>query len=178
MTTPADQVREARARAARRADQWTRRAVLDMVGESGGVLTERPIYEGSAVTRPDAEPMDALRTIGSGEAAARNAGRRYIRHAREAGSTWHEIAGALGLTAGDGETAAEAAYTYAAGSPDSDYARRYGRSFTWTCPSCDGTIHDRGLLSGPANDEEGHGRDCIRLAEAEAEWDAQWEAEA
>lgn len=73
---------------------------------------------------------------------------------------------------------AEAAYTYAAGSPDSDYARSYGRSFTWTCPSCDGAIRDRGLLAGPADDEEGHGRDCTRLAAAAAAWDAQWEAEA
>ncbi len=51
--------------------------------------------------------------------------------------------------------------------------RRYGPLVHVDLPSCDGTIHDRGLLSGPANDEEGHGRDCIRLAEAEAAWDAQ-----
>ncbi len=52
----------------------------------------------------------------------------------------------LGLTGGTGygETVAEAAYTYAAGDLDSAYARSYGRSFTWTCPSCDGTIHEPG----------------------------------
>lgn len=72
---------------------------------------------------------------------------------------------------------AEAAYTYAAGDLDSAYARSYGRLFTWTCPSCDGTIHDRGPYSGPENDEEGHARDCSRLA-AVAAFDAQWEAEA
>ncbi len=169
MTTQAD-----------RADQWTRRAILDMVRESGGHISERPIYLGSSVSRPDAEPMAALGTIRHVEAAARHNARRYIRDAREAGHGWHDIGAVLGMTGGTGygETVAEAAYTYPAGDLDSAYARDYGRSFTWTCPSCDAAIHDRGPYSGPANDKEGHARDCSRLAAAVAEREAQWEAEA
>jgi len=187
MTTQADRAdqldpgsRDARVRASSIADQWTRRAILDMVRESGGQISERPIYQGSSVSRPDAEPMAALGTIRYVEAAARHNARRYIRDAREAGHGWHGIGAALGLTGGTGygETVAEAAYTYAAGDLDSAYARSYGRSFTWTCPSCDGTIHDRGPYSGPENDEEDHARDCPRLAAVVAAFDAQWEAEA
>ena len=85
MTTQAD-----------RADQWTRRAILDMVRESGGHISERPIYLGSSVSRPDAEPMAALGTIRHVEAAARHNARRYIRDAREAGHGWHDIGAAAG----------------------------------------------------------------------------------
>jgi hypothetical protein len=76
-----------------------------------------------------------------------------------------------------GLTVAEAAYTYAAGSPHTDTAVRYGRSFVWRCQSCDQAISDRGLIAGPADDELGHAEDCPRLAVAIAEWDADWEAE-
>ena len=121
--------------------------------------------------------MAALGTIRYVEAAARHSARRYIRDARdarEAGHGWHAIGAALGLTGGTGygETVAEAAYTYAAGDVDSDLVRSYGRSFSWTCPSCDGTMHDWGPYSGPENDEEGHARDCSRLAAAVAAFDA------
>lgn len=56
-------------------------------------------------------------------------------------------------------------------------ARRYGRSFTWTCQSCDKAISDRGLISGPADNEHGHAGNCPRLAAAIARWDARWETE-
>ena len=86
MTTQADRAdqldpgsRDARVRASSVADQWTRRAILDMVRESGGQISERPIYQGSSVARPDAEPMAALGTIRYFEAAARHNARRYIR---------------------------------------------------------------------------------------------------
>jgi hypothetical protein len=52
----------------------------------------------------------------------------------------------------------------------------YGRSFGWTCRSCDKAISDRGPCNGPADDEHGHARNCTRLAATIADWDAQWEA--
>jgi hypothetical protein len=76
-----------------------------------------------------------------------------------------------------GLTVAEAAYTYAAGSPYTDTTARYGRSFLWRCRSCDQAISDRGLIAGPADDELGHTDNCPRLAAAIAEWNAGWEAE-
>jgi hypothetical protein len=71
---------------------------------------------------------------------------------------------------------AEAAYTYAAGRPDTEAPWR-PRSFTWRCQSCEQAINDRGLTAGPADDELGHAEDCSRLAGAVADWDASWEAE-
>jgi hypothetical protein len=74
-------------------------------------------------------------------------------------------------------TVAEAAYTYAAGSPYTGTAARYGRSFTWHCRSCDQAISDRGLIAGPTDDEVGHTDDCSRLATAIAAWNAEWDAD-
>jgi hypothetical protein len=75
-----------------------------------------------------------------------------------------------------GETIAEAAYTYAAGHPGTETARRYGRSVIWTCPSCDSLVSDRGPCNGPADDEHGHASTCRRLAATISAWQAQWEA--
>jgi hypothetical protein len=112
---------------------------------------------------------------------SRHAAREYIRAAREAGHGWDEIGQALGVVPGGdadqtGLTVAEAAYTYAAGRPDSEAPWR-PRSFTWRCRSCEQAISDRGLIAGPADDEPGHAGNCQRLAAAVAEWDAGWEAE-
>src|SRR5262249_47156167 len=112
---------------------------------------------------------------------ARHAARDYIRQPREAGHGWDQIGHALGVAPDAdadqaGLTVAEAAYTYAAGSPYTDTAVRYGRSFVWRCRSCDQAISDRGLLAGPADDEVGHTGDCARLAARAAEGAARLEA--
>ena len=70
---------------------------------------------------------------------------------------------------------AEAAYDEAADDPDSQYARIYGRSFMWTCPACRGTVRDRGLCNGPADDEQGHADGCSRLAGTIGDWEAEWD---
>jgi hypothetical protein len=115
------------------------------------------------------------------------AARDYVRQAREAGHGWDQIGEALGMGPGrnagrDATSAADAAYTYAAGRRDGEppWEPRY---FTWTCRSCDQHVSDQGLIAGLANDEIGHARDCSRLAadiaawNAEAaRWDADWEA--
>jgi hypothetical protein len=115
------------------------------------------------------------------ERAARDTALSYIRQARAAGHSWHQIGTALHLAPGSdpqqiADTTAEAAYTYAAGSADRTYAIRYGRSFTWTCHACDRNISDRGLGNGPADNEHGHASNCPRLDAAIAAWDAEWEA--
>jgi hypothetical protein len=98
-----------------------------------------------------------------------------IARAREAGMSWHEVGGALGvagLAPARGSSVAEAAWKYAAGRP----AHRSGRPgvFRWVCPDCGEVVSDRGPGGrSPAEDERGHAEGCHRLAAAVAEWPAQ-----
>jgi hypothetical protein len=165
-----------------RASAAARRAVTGLARDRGAEFTPRPEFPGSSTTVPDLDPLTGARAARDIELGARRAARDYLRAAREAGHSWDQIGQALGLTPNAdadqaGLTVAEAAYTYAAGSPCTDTAARYGRSFGWRCQSCNHTISDRGLIGGPADDELGHTEDCTRLAAAVAEWDAGWEAE-
>jgi hypothetical protein len=105
----------------------------------------------------------------------------YVRAAREGGHSWHDIGDALGLVPGPDaqqarDTIAEAAFSYAAGHPDTENTRRYGRSVTWNCHACDQAISDHGLSARPAEYERGHTEKCPRLAATIAAWDAEWEA--
>ena len=159
-----------------------RSAVIGLARGRGAEFTTRPMVPDSDLTVRDLEPLDGARAARDIELGARHAARDYIRQAREAGHSWDQIGQALGLAPNAdadqaGLTVAEAAYTYAAGSPHTDTAMRYGRSFVWRCRSCDQAIGDRGLIAGPADNEPGHAGDCGRLAAAVAEWDAGWEAE-
>jgi hypothetical protein len=160
------------------ASDAARRAVIGLARDRGFELSP----SSSAITGRDLEPLTGAHAARDIELASRHAARDYIRQAREAGHGWEQIGQALGLAPGAdadqaGLTVAEAAYSYAAGSPRTDTALRYGRSFLWRCRSCDQAISDRGLIAGPADDELGHAEDCARLAAAVAEWDAGWEAE-
>ena len=159
-----------------------RRAVAGLARDCGAESTTREASRGSGRTVRDLEPLDGARAARDIELAAKGTARDYIRQAREAGQTWDQIGQALGLAPGAdagqaGLTVAEAAYSYAAGSPHTDTAIRYGRSFLWRCRSCDQPIFDRGLIAGPADTEPGHTRTCPRQAAALADWDAGWEAE-
>jgi hypothetical protein len=151
--------------------------------EALAATVTRPMFPGDKEpTVRDVEPLAGARAARDLQLAARGTAREYIRQAREAGQSWEQIGQALGVAPGAdadqaGLTVAEAAYTYAAGSPHTDTAVRYGRSFVWHCPSCDQAISDCGLIAGPADDELGHTGDCPRLAAAIAEWDTGWEAE-
>jgi hypothetical protein len=166
-----------------------RRAIIRLARDRGAEPTQEA-HRGSDMTTRDLEPLDGARAARDVELGARHAARDYIRQAREAGYGWDQIGQALGVAPNadadqTGLTVAEAAYTYAAGSPYTDTAGspytdtavRYGRSFLWRCRSCDQAISDRGLIAGPADDELGHTEDCPGLAAAVAEWDAGWEAE-
>ena len=166
------------ARAARTA---VRAAVHAIALQAGSTMTTRPTYPGAQTTSRDVEPLAGASAARAIELAAQQAARGYIRDAREAGHTWHQVGQALSLNLGSdrlqiGDTVAEVAYDYAAGPPDTETARPYGRSFAWTCTSCDKTISDRGPGNSPADDEHGHAEHCRRLAAAVAAWQAECEA--
>lgn len=176
---------EKRAAAAR---GTARREAFQLARDSGAQITSRPVLRGDTQpTVADVEPAAGARAARDLELAARGTARDYIRQAREAGHDWDQIGHALGLVPGggagrEGLTAGDAAYTYAAGRPDTE-APWQPRSFYWTCRSCDQNISDRGLVQGPADDEPGHAENCTRLGAAQASWnaqaaqrDAEWEA--
>ena len=165
-----------------RASGAARRALINLARDRGAEYITPEAYRGSDRTVRDLEPLTGARAARDIELGARHAARDYIRQAREAGHGWDQIGHALGVapnadTDQAGLTVAEAAYTYAAGSPHTDTAVRYGRSFVWRCRSCDQAISDHGLIAGPADAEPGHSDNCPRLAAAITEWDAGWEAE-
>jgi len=180
--TPSDPSAESRVIDAARAA--ARSTIEGLALDHGAQVVTRPAFRGSDRAVKDVEPLAGLRAAREVELAARYAGRDYIRYAREAGHSWHDIGVALNLSPGGdigAESVGEAAFTYAAGNPDNEHARRYGRSVAWTCNSCDQLISDHGLCNGPADDERGHVDNCARLAGTiarhQAEWDAEWEAE-
>jgi len=180
--------REEREKAVSAARRVARRAVMELARDEGAEVIRRPAFRGAQLNVQDIEPLAGLRASRAVELGARFSARNYVRDAREAGHTWHEIGTALDLTPGGeadlaGGTIAEAAYSYAAGNPDTETARRYGRSVSWTCESCESLISDHGLCNGPADDERGHADGCTRLAATIAAWDAEsatfdaeWEA--
>jgi hypothetical protein len=158
-----------------------RRAAIDLAVHDGAQVIRRPLFRGDPATVPDVEPLAGMRAAREIELGARDAIHGYIRDARHAGRSWHQIGTALGLVPGGdaqqvGDTVGEAAFTFAAGNPHSEIAQRYGRAFTWRCASCEGLIVDRGPFGHPVDAEPGHADGCSRLAETIAEWDAQWEA--
>lgn len=176
MTTQRDPREERRA-----ARNLARRALLDLARRAGAPTTTQAAFRGARATVPEIEPLVGLAASRAIELAARDHGAGYVRAAREAGYSWPDIGNALGLDPGDearqaSESVAEAAFTYAAGRPDTEMACRYGRSVAWTCGSCGQVIFDRGLCNGPADDERGHAQGCPRLTATIAAWDAESEA--
>lgn len=164
--------------AARRA---ARRAAMDLAVEAGASVITRPAHPGARPVIRDVGPIPGLRAAREIELGAQHVLRNYIRDAREAGHSWHQIGTAMRLQPArqpgqEAETAAEAAFTYAAGRPDSATAWRYGQSFSWTCASCNQLVIDRGPFNGPADAERGHDDRCARRTAEIADWEAQWEA--
>jgi hypothetical protein len=158
-----------------------RNAAFTLARDSGAALTTRPACPGSDRTVRDVRPLAGMLAARDLELGARDTALGYIRRAREAGCSWHQIGAAMHLVPGGdaqqaGDTIADAACTYAAGHPGTQTAIRYGRSFTWTCRACDRHISDRGLISGPAGDERGHQENCPRHAATITAWNAEWEA--
>jgi hypothetical protein len=165
-----------------------RRAIHDLAIKAGARIITRPLFPGANAQERDVDPLAGLAASRRLEIAVWQHTRDYVRAAREAGHSWRDIGTALDRTPGSdlrqaGQTAAEAAFNYAAGDPQTEHARRYGRPVAWHCGSCDRTISDHGLCNGPVDDERGHAGNCPRLAatiathDAECEaFDAEWEA--
>lgn len=169
---------EALRRAQQAAREHTRAAIIAQVRATARGSSSRPrLTSGTNVPVRDARPVDGMRAGRAIELATRHVVGEYIRHARHDGLGWHEIGGILGLAAEavyGHATVADAAFDYAAG-PDAGFcARVYGRSFTWQCPACAGTISDRGPADSPADGERGHVPTCRRLAAAVTAWESQW----
>jgi hypothetical protein len=103
--------------------------------------------------------------------AARAVTITYVRQAREAGRSWHEIGDALdrlGFALANNETVADEAYDYAVRDiPRVDAERRF---FTWTCPACQQAITDKGPWPELPERELGHTPDCTRRTAELAEW--------
>jgi hypothetical protein len=180
MTAPSPQPRDRR-QAFDAARSAARRQTFTLARDNGAQTMTRPAFRGSHTDVRDVEPLAGMQAARDLEIGARQIAHDYIRAAREAGHTWHDIGTALGLHPNAdaqqaGDTIADAAYTYAAGHPDTEHARRYGRTFAWHCPTCDKTIIDHGLCNGPADDEHGHTPDCQRHAATIASWNAEWDA--
>ena len=163
----------------RAARNLARQAMIELARADGAQLITRPAYCGSHTTIRDVDPLAGLTASRRLEIAARGHAADYIRTAREAGHTWHDIGTALNLVPDAdpqqaGATIAEAAFTYAAGHPGTSYA--YDRSIVWHCDSCDQAISDHGPENGPSEDEQGHTENCPRIAADIAARDAEWDA--
>jgi hypothetical protein len=152
------------------ARQWSTRAMLGIVRESGGQVVDRSAFP----DRPDlllkitgTNAMAGLQAAVALKHAAQKLSLEYIRYAREDGHSWQDIGIALGFSDGPeaGISAAAAAYDYVAGTTP------VWRSFVWVCLQCRATIIDHGPDVGhPADSEQGHTDDCSRLAAAVAAW--------
>jgi hypothetical protein len=121
MTTPSPQPRDRR-QAVDAARSVARRDAFTLARDNGAQAITRPAFRGSHADVQDVEPLAGMQAARDLEIGARQIARDYIRTAREAGRTWHDIGTALDLHPnGDpqqtGDTIAEAAYTYAAGPP-------------------------------------------------------------
>jgi hypothetical protein len=142
------------------ARQWARRAVTGMVQASGGRTVTRPMFRGRSdldSTVTDVEPLAGLQAAASLKHAAWRLALEYVRQAREAGNSWHDIGVALGfgLLAESDMSVAGAAHDYAAGGPET-----WSRSFPWVCPACQTTVIDFGPEAGnPDDQEQGHAAD-------------------
>jgi hypothetical protein len=147
-------------------------AVIEMVSELGGrTVTE---LRSQALSWPGynvvgLEPVAALEAARELERAARAEQVAYIRLAREAGRSWHEIGEALDLhwnAVANNEAIDDEAYSYAL----RDDPRPGRRTFGWTCPACRELISDRGPWPELPEREDGHQADCPRRAAELAAW--------
>ena len=144
-----------------------------IVQASGGQTVVRPMFRGrpdldSTVT--DVEPLAGLQAATSLKHAARRLALEYVRQAREANDSWHEVGAALGFgqLAESGSSVAGAAYDYASAGPDA-----WSRSFLWACPACQERSSISGRRLGTRKTRStGTPADCPRLAAAVTAWNA------
>lgn len=99
----------------------------------------------------------------------------YIRMARQAGHSWHDIGCALNMMQGSmtgnmHESIADTAFSYA--SSHEPHTSIFDSHVTWQCCACENTIKDHGPNSDPIMSEQGHAGHCTRHAEAITAWNA------
>jgi hypothetical protein len=119
-------------------------AVLRLAYLTGAQIFQAPPWPGASFTEEQPEPGAGIRIALAVERAARAGVRVYIARAREAGMSWHEVGGALGvagLAQERGSSVAEAAWQYAAGRPA--YLSGQPGVFRWVCPDCGEVVSDR-----------------------------------
>ena len=146
-----------------------RRAVFSLALASGAALASRPARRGGPIR--DVQPLDGLAAAREIEHGARHAARSYILAARQAGHSWHDIGIALdvaecGALDPEAETTADAAFTYATGTPGTRSTGRPDRVFPWQCRSCNQLVIDHGPAHSPRDSERGHDPGCPRLTPA------------
>ena len=153
-------------------------AVRRLVTGAGGTMVRRPMFPGrpdrdSTIEEP--EPLAGIRAAASLQFEAGKAIARSARSAREDGLTWQQIGEALypAEPQPDDEPKSVRAFRRLGLA----YDQFQSPTFTWTCPDCLKHISDHGPEAGghPADVERGHACDCARLAQAVADYDAQWE---
>ena len=175
MNGPENPSAEQRAAAAR---DTARREAQRLARDTGAQTVSQPVLPGGPDI-PDVEPLAGAAAARDLQLACHRTARDYIARARQAGHDWDQIGAALGLTPGQdqpGITPADAAWTYAAGPPETDAPWR-PRTFPWTCQACGRAVADQGPDAGPPSDAEpGHTPDCPSLAAKTAAWDAAWAA--
>jgi hypothetical protein len=152
-------------RAGATADRIARRAVLDLIAQTGGlgVAVDSPVPPGEQPPMADVFPAAGLRAARMIEQLARVIGHEYMRGARTTGISWQEIGAAawfLGSRDDESDPAfAVAAFDYATGSaPENGEAD--DRMFPWDCPVCLQVIMDRGPACDPHDAQQGHIDDC------------------
>jgi len=166
--------------AAARARRLARGVARKVAVEDGSAVVTRPLYPGSETEISDVEPLAGFRAAYDLELGARHIAQSYLRAAREAGATWHDISKTMGASVSKdaeraGFSAAELAYQYAVQPADPD-DMSCDLSFKWNCETCHGLVYDDGPYGSPAVSELGHANDCSRFAKARADWQADWEA--
>lgn len=135
-------------------------------------ITNRPYKRfatGMDVTGP-ADYLQGMKTALQVARTAENIARDWARDARGNGSSWTDVAEALGrmIPVPEGEDPAIEAFLWVAPAP----SMRFDQITTsWRCESCDKRVTDNGPYnSHPADNEAGHTDDCARHAADIAAW--------
>ncbi len=160
---------------------WSLQAAIQTVARDayGAAIVERPI-PGFSISDRNVEPIAGVRAAVLARDVAGGRLRHYAELARADGTSWDNIADALGIATGDGQwSRAELAYLHLIEGrplqPDDELPRRPQPVARWRCASCGEHVVDRGPFeAAPYNNEDGHSPDCARHAAEVAAYWAEW----
>lgn len=134
----------------------------------GAAVVERAVA-GLSIPDRDVQPLAGVRAavLACDVAAARV--RYYALRARAGGSSWDDVAEALGVGQDDAGqwSRAELAYLHLVEghSLQPDQQRYWPTSASWCCGCCEQQVTDRGpFMAAPQDNETGHAPDCARHA--------------